>query len=58
MLIGLYFVDSFPGESRMLAALAEIVDWNREACRVQDERPVCWLYPEEIELQRRKPVSR
>lgn len=43
MKIALYLIDRFPGESLMIAAIEECRAWNREACRWQDQRHVCWL---------------
>lgn len=50
-------LDSYPGESVMLEAIEEAVSWNREACRTQDQRNVCWLYRSEIYRQQARAVA-
>ena len=56
MTTGMYLRDSYPGESLMLNEIERVVAWNREACRIQDMIPVCWLRREEIERQQRRPA--
>lgn len=47
----MYGHERFKGEALMNAAVDEAVAQNREACRIQDQRYVCWLFREEINRQ-------
>lgn len=57
MSIPMYLRDSFPGEALMMLAVEEAVAQNREACRVEGQRPVCWLYRAEIDRQQQRRYS-
>lgn len=50
----IYLSDAYPGEGLMLAAVQDAIEQNREACRCQDQREVCWMYRKEIDRQQER----